>query len=82
MLQKAHHLDDYQPVPPLLRELRSEAGHTQRALAELVGRPQSWVHNCERGERRADLAEFVAWARACGCAPRTALDRYVKALDS
>ena len=82
MSKKAHRSDDYQPVPELLRELRSEAGLTQRALADLVERPQSWVHNCERGDRRVDLAEFVAWARACGRAPRTAFDRYLSALDS
>ena len=80
MPTKAHHSDDYQPVPPLLRDMRSEAGLTQRGLAEKIDRPQSWVHNCESGDRRVDLAEFVAWARACGHSPRSALDRYLRAL--
>lgn len=80
MPQKAHRTDEYEPIPPLLRDLRSAAGLTQRALADLLERPQSWVHNCERGDRRVDLAEFVAWARACGRTPRSALERYLRVL--
>lgn len=81
MPQKAHRTDNYQPVPELLRHMRSEAGLTQRSLAELLDRPQSWVHNCEAGDRRVDLAEFVSWTRACGRTPRSALDHYLRALE-
>lgn len=80
MPTKAQHLDDYRPVPDLLRQLRTDAGLTQRDLSTLLDRPQSWVHNCESGDRRVDIAEFVAWSRACGRTPRTALDRYLRLL--
>ncbi len=80
MLIKAHHADDYKPIPPILREFRETAGLTQRALGTALDKPQSWVHNCETGSRRVDVAELVAWARACGQSPRTALERYLKAL--
>ena len=82
MPRKAQHHDEYAPVPTLLRGLRDDAGVTQRELASRLDRPQSWVHNCETGERRVDVAEFVAWARACGVSPRAALDRYLRVLAS
>ena len=75
-------VDDYEPIPPILRDLRESAGLTQRALAASLGKPQSWVHNCECGDRRVDLAEFVSWARACGRSPRAALERYLRMLGS
>lgn len=80
MARKAQYHDMYAPVPPLLRQLRDDAAITQRDLATRLERPQSWVHNCETGERRVDVAEFVAWARACGASPRAALDRYMRVL--
>lgn len=75
-----HHEVEYTHLPNILRELRTSAGLTQRALSAELGKPQSWVHNCETGERRVDVAEFVAWARACGASPRAALDRYLRVL--
>lgn len=82
MPTKAHRVDEYQPLPGILLAMRGDAGLTQRALAERLDRPQSWVHNCERGDRRVDVAEFVAWCRACGHSPRTALDRYLRVLGA
>jgi transcriptional regulator with XRE-family HTH domain len=78
MATKAQHSDDYQRLPPFLRELRERAGLTQRDLGELLGKPQSWVFNCETSNRRVDLIEFIAWARACGVRPRTALARFLE----
>lgn len=82
MARKAQHHDEYAPVPPLLRQLRDDAAITQRELASRLRRPQSWVHNCETGDRRVDLAEFVSWARACGRSPRVAVERYLRLLGS
>ena len=53
---------------------------TQRDLGDKLDKPQSWIHNCEVGNRRVDVAEFVAWARACGVEPATALERFIEAL--
>ena len=63
---------------PLLRTFREEAGLTQRALGKLLKKPQSWIYNCETGNRRVDLAEFVAWAKACGVDPVAAVRRFLK----
>jgi hypothetical protein len=78
MATKAQHSRAYRPIPELLRELRDGAALTQRQLGERLGKPQSWVHNCEVGNRRVDLAEFVEWCKAAGVDPKTGLARYLK----
>ena len=49
--------------------LRKKAGLTQAELAQRLGRPQSYVSKYERGERRLDVIEFLAVARALGIDP-------------
>jgi transcriptional regulator with XRE-family HTH domain len=66
MATKSQHSEEYQRLPPFLRAMRERAGLTQRDLGTRLGKPQSWVYNCETGNRRVDLTEFIAWARACG----------------
>jgi transcriptional regulator with XRE-family HTH domain len=78
MATKSQHARSYQPVPGFLRQLREEAGLTQRALGERLRKPQSWVYNCETGNRRMDVAEFAAWALACRVDPTVAFRRLVK----
>ena len=79
MATKSQHSPAYQPLMELLRALREEADLTQRDLGELLDTPQTWVHNCEVGNRRVDVAEFAAWATACGVEPTTALARFLRA---
>ena len=73
-MPKAQHEAAYRPVLALLRQLREDAKLSQRGLGERLRRPQSWIYNCETGNRRVDIAEFVAWCRACGTDPHAALD--------
>jgi len=42
-----------------LVEARKTAGLTQQALADQLGKPQSFVAKYENGERRLDVVEFV-----------------------
>ncbi len=49
--------------------MRHEAGLTQRALGEQLGRPYSYVYKCEAGERRVDPLELILWSWACGFEP-------------
>ncbi len=42
----------------LLRATRERAGLTQYALAQRLGRSQSYVGKCEMGERRLDLVQL------------------------
>ena len=79
-MPKAQHAPDYRPVPGFLRGLREEAGLSQRALGTRISKPQSWVYNCESANRRVDVAEFVAWCRACGVDPAKAFGRLLSGL--
>jgi transcriptional regulator with XRE-family HTH domain len=49
--------------------VRLEAGLQQADLARLIGKDQSFISNIERAERRVDLLEFYAMARAMGLDP-------------
>lgn len=65
----------------LLEELvsaRHDAGITQVELAKRLGRPQPFVSYFERGERRLDVIEFVAIARALQVDPARL---FVRVLD-
>ena len=72
-MAKSQHEPAYRPVPPFLRQLREDAGLTQRALGQRLRKPQSWVYNCEVANRRVDVAEFALWCRACSVEPTEAL---------
>jgi transcriptional regulator with XRE-family HTH domain len=53
----------------LLVETREKSGLTQQQLARKLRKPQSFVAKYEGGERRVDVIEFVAIARALGSDP-------------
>ena len=78
MPSKAQHTRRYRASLLLLRAMREEAGLTQRELGKQLGKPQSWVHNCETANRRVDVAEFVAWCEACGVKPQQGLSRFLR----
>jgi hypothetical protein len=78
MAPKAQHDPRYLSLPLLLRSMREEAELTQRQIGAKLGKPQSWVHNCEVANRRVDVTEFVRWAKACGVNPLEAFKRVLK----
>jgi transcriptional regulator with XRE-family HTH domain len=49
-----------------LRRLREEAGVTQSVVGKAMGRDQSVVSKCERGERRLDIVEVVYYCQGIG----------------
>jgi len=57
----------------MLQRMRTDAGLTQRELAEKLGMHNSMVHRSEIGDRRIDPVEFAAWCRACGANPSEAI---------
>jgi transcriptional regulator with XRE-family HTH domain len=81
MATKAQHARGYGFLPPLLRALREEARLTQRELGEQIKKPQSWIYNCETANRRVDVTEFIAWARACDVEPGVAFARFLECFD-
>lgn len=78
MPTKAQHTAAYQPLPAFLSALRVQAGLTQRDIGKRLRRPQSWVCNCENGNRRVDLAEFCQWCSACDVDPVSTLRRFLR----
>jgi len=68
-MQKSLKSAEYARLIELLVAVRHEAGIRQQALAKKLGRPQSFVAKYEGGERRIDVIEFIAIARAVGADP-------------
>ncbi|HWD66593.1 MAG TPA: helix-turn-helix transcriptional regulator [Caulobacteraceae bacterium] len=60
---------DYPAVIAALVEARHRAGLTQTQLAAQLSKPQSFISKIERGERRVDVLEFCAIARALDVRP-------------
>ncbi|MEL6818210.1 MAG: helix-turn-helix transcriptional regulator [Pseudomonadota bacterium] len=58
------HSEDYEKLTALLVEVRRKSGLTQQAVADRLGRPQSYVAKIEVGERRLDIVEFIHLVRA------------------
>ena len=68
----------YQVLPPILRQLREDAGLTQRQLAEQLGVAQNTIHRMEIGSRRCDVLELIDWAKVCGASPRSVFERVLR----
>ncbi len=61
--------DAYSTLVDVLVSHRRRSGLTQAELAERLGRPQSFVSKVEQRQRRVDVIEFCAIARALGVDP-------------
>ncbi|MBR1270315.1 helix-turn-helix transcriptional regulator [Bradyrhizobium sp. AUGA SZCCT0222] len=68
-MQKSLKSAEYTRLVALLVAVRKDAGVRQHTLAKKLGRPQSFIAKYEGGERRIDVVEFVAIARALGADP-------------
>jgi transcriptional regulator with XRE-family HTH domain len=64
MEKKSIFTREYAVLLALLRDVRERAGVTQIGLAALLGRSQSFVSKCERGETRIDLVQLREICRA------------------
>ena len=67
----------YKNLLGMLRDMREQAGLTQRDLAKKLKQSQAWVHNTETGQRRADITEFLDWCLACDVDPAEAFKRLI-----
>lgn len=59
----------YQRLQEALKELRKSLSVTQKELADLLGKPQSFVSKYESGERNIDVIEFVDICQALNLDP-------------
>jgi transcriptional regulator with XRE-family HTH domain len=78
-MRKTLHSPDYVRFLGLLTRARKDAGIVQQELADKLGKPQSFVAKVERGERRIDIIEFIAIARAIGRDPLRLMKQYLEA---
>ena len=56
------HSGRYQIFRDMVVQARKESGFTQVQIAEILGKPQSYISKIERGERRLDFTEFIDFA--------------------
>jgi transcriptional regulator with XRE-family HTH domain len=74
---KSVHSSDQAAFCALMVGARKAAGLTQHALARRLKKPQSFVAKYEGGERRLDVVEFIAIARALGADPLKLMAAFV-----
>jgi transcriptional regulator with XRE-family HTH domain len=61
--------EHYKIVGACLAAARRRANVTQQALAARLRKPQSFVSEFERGQRRVDVVELLVVSRALGVDP-------------
>lgn len=72
---------DHQHLVQVLTEARKASGLTQTELAKLVGKDQTYISIIERGQRRVDVLEFVALAKAMKADPTSLFEQVLKRLS-
>ena len=70
---------DYKVVGSSLAAVRRSAGVTQKELARRLRKPQSFVSDYERGQRRVDLIEFLLIVAALKVDPHKVFAEIVSA---
>jgi len=72
---------DHKHLVQVLTEARKASGLTQTELAKLVGKDQTYISIIERGQRRVDVLEFVALAKAMKADPASLFEQVLKRLS-
>lgn len=73
------HSTEYAAFVSVLINARKGRGLTQQEVADRLGKPQSYIAKVEGGERRVDVVEFAALAKAMNCDPRELFGAFVEA---
>lgn len=79
-MPRSIHSDEYKKLTAILLDARSNAGLTQQEVANRLGKPQSYVAKVEGNERRIDVVEFIALAKALGVDPSGLFDAVLNAV--
>ena len=61
-MSKSVYSKDYRTIIERLKTARVNAGLSQQAVADELGKPQSYISKIESGERRLDVAEMKKFA--------------------
>ncbi|MCI0566415.1 helix-turn-helix domain-containing protein [bacterium] len=59
---KSIHDKEYREIIERLKKARIEVRLSQQAVADKLGKPQSYISKIESGERRLDVAEMKKFA--------------------
>lgn len=68
---------EHRALCAVLVATRREVRLTQAQLAERLGKPASFIAKIEIGERRLDVVEFTAIAKALKLDPRKMYERFL-----
>ena len=79
-LPKSVHTEEQKAFCGLMIAARRKAGLRQEKLAEMLGKRQSFVSKYENGDRRIDVVEFLAIAKALKADPIQLLRALIKTL--
>lgn len=63
-MHKAIYTQDHKYLVEQLRKARIEACLDQKKIAKILGRTQSYVSKVESGQRRIDIVQLKAFAKA------------------
>jgi len=77
-MNKTIYKAEYQTFVKLLRMTREKKRLTQEQLAQRLGKTQSFIGKCERGERRLDVIELRIFCAALD----VGLEHFVFLLES
>jgi len=78
-MTKSLHTNAYARFVAVLTKARRENKFTQQEVARRLGKPQSYVAKIEGIERRLDVVELIALARAIEVDPK---DLFAEVLDA
>jgi transcriptional regulator with XRE-family HTH domain len=77
-MEKSLHSHHQKQLQFLLRKIRIESGFSQKILAQILCRPQSFISKYESGERRLDLIELKQVCSALGISLKIFVNRFEK----
>lgn len=78
---KTVYSEKYAEFLRLIIQARKNSGMTQQALAQAIGRPQSFVSKYENRERRLDVVEFLMLANALHFEPAIFIEMLVQKFE-
>ena len=81
-MRKSIHSDPQRVLQNLLRQVRKEAGLTQKQLAARLSTPHSRISDYERGGRRMDLVQFMVYCQALGIELGEFVDRFLRMCEA
>lgn len=71
----------YKELRKIFKEARNAQRLRQKDVAQVIGRPQTYISAVETGVRRVDIIEFLRLTNALGLDPLDVLGRIIEIDD-